>query len=68
MGDMRVPFACFLVCTTALVCSIFIPPFSPFLGITLVLSMLESRQEESTNRKVVQFWSHESHVVAILNF
>ena len=39
--------------TTALGHSIFVLPFSPFLSITLVLAILESRQEESTSRKVV---------------
>ena len=47
------PFAHSSACTTALVCSTFVLPFSPFFGIILVLAILEFRQGESTNRKVV---------------
>ena len=62
------PFAFSSTCTTACILSILIPPFSSFLGVTLVLAILEFRQGESTNRKAVRFWSCKSYVAAILNF
>ena len=48
---MRVP-SLFLACTTTLVHSNFVLPFSPFFSITLFPAILEFRQEESTNSKV----------------
>ena len=52
MGDAGACTHC-SACTTALVHSTFILPFSPFFSITLFLAIMEFRQEESTNRKVV---------------
>ena len=47
------PFGLSSACTTALVCCTFIPSFSPYLGVTLVMAILECRQGELTNRNVV---------------
>ena len=56
-------------CTTALVLKTqVLSSFSPFLGVTFILAMLECRQVKLTNGRVVQSWSHKSHVAAILNF
>ena len=52
----------------SLVLSTWVMPFSPFLGVTLVLAMLEFRQRKWTNGKMVSSQSCKNHVATILNF